>query len=987
MCKKIFILFLILCLLTTLIGCRGAPTVPPISPEPEGSFAVNITKEAENKLEDMADSGMSMAQSIESIIEWLEEQSDVTQVTCRYNLIEILFSSGINSFIQIYDSSAEFLPLGSSTIVKSSIPERRQEKNLNVEKTKSVQTNLVKSRSESITIIENRKVLFWEPLPLHIYENLEDFYYILVDSPLDFPVPDIKYEANADINSLRNITDYGLVVFHAHGRGGKWLVTGEAPIIPYKLSPDRIGLFTSIDFRRLFDPVSFYSVSYKWFEENLQGNFVNTVIISLSCESTMTTKLWDVFHAKGAGAYYGYDGVTGFPVTHWHRGRVFRGLTEGKTTGQSFDFPVQIPVDPWWLDACHEASLEGETYTLCFEMFGGENLTFSEVSDIPDDYIVVFEDPNLEQVVRETINKPTGLLYLSDVIGITTLFAFFRGIESLEGIQYLQDLQYLQLTANQVSDISPLANLTNLQELYFGCNQVSDISALANLTNLRNLFFRNNQVSDISALANLTNLRWLEFPDNQVLDISALSNLTNLQDLGFHNNQVSDISALANLTNLRWLGFPENQVSDISALSNLTNLQGLIFGRNQISDISALANLTNLQDLGFHNNQVSDISALSNLTKLDWLDFTDNQVLDISGLVNNHGLGPGDFIGMQWNFLDLTPGSQNMQDIETLISRGVEVLYSPQNEQGTTLTSPIIYYFTANPSTIIEGDSSILNWEVSNATNVTINQGIGSVSLFGSTSVSPTASTTYTLTAYNVDVSSNATVIVTVVPYSGNGTVKPDPPILISPGTSSAPGPTIDTLTPTLIWQTVSNADYYALAISIYPYGTANIVYNPQQLYGNSITVPSGVLEAGKRYRWNMQAYNSAGWSDISETLYFQTGSAEITARIDSYFPSSKITVSAGQSFTISTTFTNTGDTASYFYPGVSIWNSNGNLVFDDWSGQTYLNPGQQSSASWNHTIYTPGEYWLQFGVWDETKSKLLDKKPSPSQNLIRIEY
>jgi len=39
MCKKIFILFLILCLLTTLIGCRGAPTVPPISPEPEVSFS------------------------------------------------------------------------------------------------------------------------------------------------------------------------------------------------------------------------------------------------------------------------------------------------------------------------------------------------------------------------------------------------------------------------------------------------------------------------------------------------------------------------------------------------------------------------------------------------------------------------------------------------------------------------------------------------------------------------------------------------------------------------------------------------------------------------------------------------------------------------------------------------------------------------------------------------------------------------------------
>ena len=54
--------------------------------------------------------------------------------------------------------------------------------------------------------------------------------------------------------------------------------------------------------------------------------------------------------------------------------------------------------------------------------------------------------------------------------------------------------------------------------------------------------------------------------------------------------------------------------------------------------------------------------------------------------------------------------------------------------------------------------------------------------------------------------------------------------------------------------------------------------------------------------------------------------------------------------------------------------------------GKTYLNKGQQGSASWTHTINTPGEYYLQFGVWNEAKSKLLDKKPSPAQNLIKVD-
>jgi len=97
------------------------------------------------------------------------------------------------------------------------------------------------------------------------------------------------------------------------------------------------------------------------------------------------------------------------------------------------------------------------------------------------------------------------------------------------------------------------------------------------------------------------------------------------------------------------------------------------------------------------------------------------------------------------------------------------------------------------------------------------------------------------------------------------------PPTAISPGTGSGPGPIIPNLTPTLQWSDVSGADYYALAISRYPYGTENIIYNPQQVYGTSHAVPSDKLEYGQKYCWNMQAHNSCGWSDISNTLYFQT--------------------------------------------------------------------------------------------------------------------
>jgi hypothetical protein len=110
-----------------------------------------------------------------------------------------------------------------------------------------------------------------------------------------------------------------------------------------------------------------------------------------------------------------------------------------------------------------------------------------------------------------------------------------------------------------------------------------------------------------------------------------------------------------------------------------------------------------------------------------------------------------------------------------------------------------------------------------------------------------------------------------------------------------------------------------------------------------------------------------------------------ISAQIVSYSPSSQMTVEKGKSFTIQVQFKNTGNVGAYFYAGASIWDSNWNLIFDDWSEKIYLNTGESKSVSWTHTINTVGEYYLQFGVWDETKSKLFDKKPSPAEKLIKV--
>ena len=95
---------------------------------------------------------------------------------------------------------------------------------------------------------------------------------------------------------------------------------------------------------------------------------------------------------------------------------------------------------------------------------------------------------------------------------------------------------------------------------------------------------------------------------------------------------------------------------------------------------------------------------------------------------------------------------------------------------GVSPTTPIINSFSADSPSITVGESSTLSWSVTDATSVTIDNGVGTIALSGTTAVNPTTTTTYTLTATNTAGSVTATTTVTVtvsealtITYDGNG--------------------------------------------------------------------------------------------------------------------------------------------------------------------------------------------------------------------------
>ena len=98
----------------------------------------------------------------------------------------------------------------------------------------------------------------------------------------------------------------------------------------------------------------------------------------------------------------------------------------------------------------------------------------------------------------------------------------------------------LKLIDNEITDLSPLKELTNLSELCVYGSEITDLSPLKGLTNLKNLDLRWNQISDLSPLKGLTKLKELHLDRNKISDVSPLKGLTNLVTLHLYDNPIPE---------------------------------------------------------------------------------------------------------------------------------------------------------------------------------------------------------------------------------------------------------------------------------------------------------------------------------------------------------------------------------------------------------------------------------------------------------------
>jgi len=215
---------------------------------------------------------------------------------------------------------------------------------------------------------------------------------------------------------------------------------------------------------------------------------------------------------------------------------------------------------------------------------------------------VEFADSNLKRAVEQTLSvvDPTP----ADMLNLTKLFAWSRGIRDLSGIESAANLAELDLANNQISELGPLAGLNALESLGLWNNRVSDLAPLQGLNGLVFLDLEGNQISDIAPLASLGSLKALWLSSNAVSDMSPLGGLNRLELLALDNNRISELSGLAGKSNLEGLDLSGNQISDIGQLLALTSLHDLLLGGNPLNTDAYCTHLDQIrQDYAFSSTR------------------------------------------------------------------------------------------------------------------------------------------------------------------------------------------------------------------------------------------------------------------------------------------------------------------------------------------------------------------------------------------------
>ncbi len=290
----------------------------------------------------------------------------------------------------------------------------------------------------------------------------------------------------------------------------------------------------------------------------------------------------------------------------------------------TYDYRVRSLASAGWEPSDWVTTQYTLTHEVAVESIASETEQNDEVlaDEEEETAAVAIPDEALRRYIEKVLKKNRGATIThAEMKKIVNLLETrnFRGIDryvpikSLVGLEAATNLQNVAMGGNEISDLTPLADLVNLRYLILNGNQISDVSPLVNLPKLRFLDIKNNPLSDAAAGEQIPALErrgvevvpsYLLPPNSVAISIPDVALRTLIEaHLKKQYRQPITQAEMETFVNLWVIG---KNIKSLVGLETATNLQEVYLNFNAISDLSPLANLPKLRFLDIKNNPLSD---------------------------------------------------------------------------------------------------------------------------------------------------------------------------------------------------------------------------------------------------------------------------------------------------------------------------------------------------------------------------------------------
>ena len=274
--------------------------------------------------------------------------------------------------------------------------------------------------------------------------------------------------------------------------------------------------------------------------------------------------------------------------------------------------------------------------------------------------VVNIADPNLEQAIREELDKPTGDLTEADLQQLVRLFASHRNIATLEGFTTATNLEVVDLSFNALSNVALTPGFPKLEYALFHGNEITNFTAGGILPSLMQLRLSENFITDVAFLKqmpqlayleldynevtvfdpgeDLEQLVWLNLAFNRVQNLDFLTRLPGLMNLFLDDNGLTNVSLPATFTNITWLTLDVNRIADLGFLTRVPNLTNLELASNFAEDYHFPEGLSSLQNINLGENRLTNVVFAPDLTNLTTLYLDDNRFAELPNLLPLYSL-------------------------------------------------------------------------------------------------------------------------------------------------------------------------------------------------------------------------------------------------------------------------------------------------------------------------------------------------------------